>query len=241
MISGVMLGILVFFCPGSEAAPANDTAVSAEEKLSNPEVLFKDFDYIIGPEDDLDIFVWRNKDLSKSVTVRPDGLISLPIIDDVRAGGFTTKELDDVITRKYRVLIKDPQVTVAIKNYRSKRVVVVGEVAQPGVYPIPGSLTVLEAITMAKYDKNRATLRSVMVVRQENGKPAAKRLDLIKALRGQDLKDNIQLKSGDVVFVPSSFIAELNIFIDLFFGKTKPVLDFYMAGYKSVKDPLLSQ
>jgi len=233
--------VLPFFLYTGSMAEEAGGSQALESYLSDTKTLLKNFEYIIGPEDELEVFVWRNPDLSKTVTVAPDGSIALPVIDEITASGLTVKELDKAITEKYCKIIKNPQVSVFIRGFRSKRVTVLGEVMHPGVYPITGRLSVLEIISMATYDKNRADLKSVMIVREEGGKPAAKRCNLVKAIRGKELNQNVQLQSGDIIFVPSSFIAEVNVFVDLFFGKTKPVLDFYLAGYKALRSPDSSQ
>lgn len=238
MFSTVIFAAVSSSLKGSEK---NEQSDSLRDYLSDTETLMKNFDYVIGPEDELEVYVWRNLDLSRTIIVRPDGKITLPVIDEIEAAGLTVEELDRFITEKYSKFIKEPQVSIFLKGFRSKRVTILGEVRQPGVYPIVGRLSVLEAISEAKYDKERANLKSVMVIREEKGAPLAKRLNLTMAIKGKQLDQNIILQPGDIVFVPSSFIAEVNTFVDLFFGKTKPAIDFYLGGYKAIYSPTNSQ
>lgn len=171
------------------------------EKLSN--TVSKDF--IIGAEDVLEITVWKNQDLSKLVQVRPDGRISLPIIRDVIAVGKTPSQLADEITMKLRDYVQNPAVAIAVREVNSYSVFLLGEVVKPGKYPLKSKTTLLQGITIAGGFTPAAARNQLVVFRLgENGTGE----QMVKAsyddivLRGI-VSQNIELKAGDTVVVPS--------------------------------------
>ena len=119
-----------------------------EGKAADERVHLTD-DYIIGQGDVLEVFVWRNEQLSRKVVVRPDGKVSLPLIQDLRAAGSTAIQLKSQITRRLDEYIDNPRVSVIVSEIRSYRVSVLGRVSNPGVYPISGNTTLVEAISLA--------------------------------------------------------------------------------------------
>lgn len=171
------------------------------EKLSN--IVSKD--YIIGAEDILDITVWRNQELSKEVQVRPDGRISLPLIGDVTAVGKTPTQLTDEITAKLKTYVQNPAVAIMVKSVNSYSVFVLGEVRNPGKYPLKSKTTLLQGITIAGGFTPIAARNQMVVFRfGENGAGE----QVLKAsyddivLRG-GVNQNIELKAGDTIVVPS--------------------------------------
>ena len=206
-------------------------AIEAEKSYErDAEAIMKNFDYIIGPEDVLEVFVWRHPDLSATVTVRPDGKISLPILDDVEVSGLTPKELDKSVTRGLSELIKDPRVTVIVRNFSSKKICVLGEVGKPGMYPLTGRLTIVEAIAMAAYTKNSAVLDSVILIRRDlDGTPKAMRVNMKKILKASKEEENILLQPNDVIFVPKSFISKLDDFLEFFTRKINPSIQWQLT------------
>jgi polysaccharide export outer membrane protein len=106
-------------------------------------------DYILGPEDILEIAVWKNNDLSKQVQVRPDGRISLPLVGDVSAVGKTPSQLTDEISSRLKAYMENPTVSILVKEVKSYQIYVLGEVNKPGKYPLTSKLTLLQAITVA--------------------------------------------------------------------------------------------
>ena len=173
-------------------------------------------EYIIGVGDVIDISVWENPDLNKEVIVRPDGKISFPLINDVRAQGLTITELDDEITLRLKDYIKYPDVSVSLKKIGGSRIIVLGEVGSPGVYSIEDRKTVLEAIALAGGFTRDAVLNSVIVIKGGFAHPEATRVNLASALRKGKLKEDIGLNAQDIVYVPKKFIANLNYFLKQF-------------------------
>jgi len=158
--------------------------------------------YVIGQGDVLEVFVWRNEQLSREVTVRPDGKISLPLIQDLQAEGFTALQLKDQITRKLKQYVQNPTVTVIVNAINSYKVSVLGKVASPGVYPITTRTTLVEAISMAGGFTEWANKRKITVIRSEEGKKKKLRINYKKIVSGKDPRQNITLTRGDTIIVP---------------------------------------
>ncbi len=157
-------------------------------------------DYRIGPEDELMISVWHEPELSQAVVVRPDGLITLPLLNELKVLGLTTDELQALLTEKLKTLVNDPQVTVIVKAVHSRNVFVVGNVAKQGVYPLGGKKTVLELIAEAGGLGPFAKTRSIYILRKIDGKEIRIPFNYKKALAGKS--DNPELFPGDMVVVP---------------------------------------
>ncbi|MGE5196891.1 MAG: polysaccharide biosynthesis/export family protein [Deltaproteobacteria bacterium] len=182
-----------------EAAPVAEVTPSLE--------------YTIGEEDTLQISVWQNPDLNQEVVVRPDGKISFPLIGDVQATGLTISELDRQMTEQLKEYIKYPEVSISIKKLGGKKVIVLGEVANPGVYSVTGMRNILEAIGRAGGFTKDAVASSVILIRGGFTNPQANRINLAKALTG-DMRQTAQLQSEDIIFVPKKFIANVNYFLN---------------------------
>ncbi len=157
-------------------------------------------DYRVGPEDELMISVWHEPELSQLVVVRPDGMITLPLLNELKVGGLTTEEMQALLTEKLKTLVNDPQVTVIVKAVHSRKVFLVGNVAKQGVYPLGGGKTVLELIAEAGGLGPFAKSRSIYVLRKENGKEIRLPFNYKKALSGKG--SNPELMPGDMVVVP---------------------------------------
>jgi polysaccharide export outer membrane protein len=171
-------------------------------------------EYAIGEEDILKISVWQNSDLDQEAIVRPDGMISFPLIGDVEARGLSITGLTAEITRRLSEFVKSPQVSISLKKMGGSKIVVIGEVVRPGVVSVTGAKTALEAIGQAGGFTKDAIASSIVLIRGGLTQPQAQRLNLSKALRGQEiLKQNIPLQSEDIIFVPKKFIADLNYFL----------------------------
>jgi polysaccharide export outer membrane protein len=155
--------------------------------------------YRIGPEDMLLISVWKNDAMSRSVLVRPDGKISLPLLNDVQAAGLTSLELRDVLTTKLKEFIPSPEVSVIVSDVRSLKVSVIGEVARPGRYELKSWATVLDALALAGGFTQYAT-RSRIVILHPEGK-TMKRIPFNYNKVSAD-QENFYLRNGDIVLVP---------------------------------------
>ena len=158
--------------------------------------------YVIGQGDVLEVFAWRNEQLSRQVTVRPDGKISLPLIQDLHAEGLTVLQLKERITRGFKQYVQNPTVTVIVSQINSYKINVLGKVASPGVYPITTKTTLLEAISMAGGLTEWAKKRKITVITQQGGKKKKIRINYKKIISGKDPSQNIILNRGDTIIVP---------------------------------------
>lgn len=162
-------------------------------------------DYIIGPEDVLEITVWRNADLSKVVAVRPDGRVSLPLIGDVGAAGRTAAQLAEAISEKLKEFKENPQVSIVVKEVNSYAIYVLGEVSKPGKYPLKSKTTLLQAITLASGFTPAAARNKIVVFRfgEQGGKDVKIKASYDDIIMRDESPQNIQLKPGDTIVVPS--------------------------------------
>jgi len=174
-------------------------------------------EYLVGVGDTLQISVWENDDLNKTVKVRPDGRVSFPLIDEVQAEGLTIARLDAEITGRLKEYVRYPDVSIALQEIGGQRVIVLGEVRTPGVYALGDNRSLLEVVALAGGFTSNAVLKSVVVIKGGLAQPQATRLDLNKYLnkgmlvRDRDrFTDNILLEPRDIVYVPKKFIADLN-------------------------------
>ena len=177
-------------------------------------------DYVLGTGDVLEISVYGQEEagLSQMVIIRPDGKISFPLVDDVQAAGLTPMQLDEAITKKLSKRIPNPEVTVSVADFPSSeyQVYVLGEVGMPGVFPIHGEMTLLEAVTMAGSPTKNAYLERVHVVRGGLKDPTIMSINLNNIIKHGQVNKDIVLKPGDIVYVPEQFIVKVNTVIDRF-------------------------
>jgi polysaccharide export outer membrane protein len=158
-------------------------------------------DYVIGPEDVLNISVWKNEALTRTVPVRPDGKISMPLLHDVHAAGLTAMQLRDKLATALAEFIPNPDVSVIVSEVRSFRVSVMGEVHKPGVLYFKSDATVLEALAMAGGFRDFASPSRIVVVRKDaSGKTVRIPFNYHRAVKSDG--ENIALKTGDVIVVP---------------------------------------
>jgi polysaccharide export outer membrane protein len=158
--------------------------------------------YVIGPEDVLDIIFWRDKDMSAEVTVRPDGRITLPLINEMQASGVTPEELRGALMTAAAKYVQDPNVTVVVKAINSRKVFITGQVGKPGAYSLTAPTTVMQLIALAGGLHEFADAKNIIIMRTENGRPMAYAFNYKDVLKRKNLKQNIELKPGDTVVVP---------------------------------------
>jgi len=158
--------------------------------------------YVVGPEDVLTIVVWREKDLSNDVTVRPDGRITLPLINEVVAQGLTPDQLRDQLKAQFDKYVEDSSVSVVVKQINSRKVFITGMVGKPGAYPLTSTMTVLQLISMAGGLNEFARAKEIVVMRTENGAPKAIKFNYEDVRKGRKLQQNIELRPADTVLVP---------------------------------------
>lgn len=158
--------------------------------------------YQIGPGDLLEVSVWKNEQVSRKVLVRPDGQISLPLLNDVQAAGSTPMELRERLAKLLVEFIPSPEVSVIVEAVASAGVSVIGEVKEPGRFPLQGRLTVLDAIALAKGFTEFASRGDVTILRSSPSEKARIEFDYKSAISESGAAENIELRPGDIVVVP---------------------------------------
>ena len=161
-------------------------------------------EYLIGGEDVLDVSVWRDADLSRTVPVRPDGFISLPLLGEVEAAGRTPAELAKLIGEKLKPFVQEPNVAVIVREVNSARVYVTGEVARPGAYPLRGRISVLQAIALAGGFSDFADKDGIVVIRtsKDGAQIPVRYDDLVSDSNDKGASRDFPLHPGDTVVVP---------------------------------------
>jgi polysaccharide export outer membrane protein len=158
-------------------------------------------DYVIGPEDVLHVAVWKESDLTATLPVRPDGKISLPLLNDVQAAGLTPMQLADSLTEKLKKYVASPRVTVVVTAINSKRIYLVGEVGHTGATPMLPNMTVLQALSSAGLTQF-ANTKKIYVMRVQNGKQIKLPVNYRKLVKGEMMEQNYPLQPGDTIVVP---------------------------------------
>ncbi|MPY87924.1 MAG: sugar transporter [Luteitalea sp.] len=184
---------------GASVPPATDGAGSATAPSDTETSVKPPPDYVIGSEDVLGVVFWRDQEMSGDVTVRPDGMITLPLIQDIKAAGLPPDALRAQIQKAASKYIQDPTVTVVVRQINSRKVFISGEVLRPGAYPLTGSMTVLQLLAVAGGLSEFADAKEIKVMR-----PGGQILEFNykDVSQGKELEQNVQLKPGDTVIVP---------------------------------------
>jgi polysaccharide export outer membrane protein len=203
MISYCAAGLLAAAQESSskkESKPAVKAASAPDE--SKAVAATTDPAYVIGEEDVLSINVWKDPEVSRTVPVRPDGKISLPLINDVQAAGLSPVQLGMAITERLRKFMADPQVTVIVTQINSRRIYIMGEINRAGAFPLLPNMTVLQALSSAGGFTQFANLKGIYVLRSESGKQTKFPFNYKDVIRMQRTEQNIVLKPGDTIVVP---------------------------------------
>jgi protein involved in polysaccharide export with SLBB domain len=179
--------------------------------------------YVLQVGDEISIKVFRNSDLDDNVKIGPDECISLMFFQNVKVAGMTVEKLGGELTRRYAKYIRDPVISVVVRNFANQRIFVGGEVEHPGLLPISGKLTVLGAVVQAGGFKATARMDNVILLRNSGNEQAvAMKLNVKEMMKGD--KPDIPLQSFDLVYVPLSKIARMDRFVDQYLRQTIPVL-----------------
>jgi len=194
----IVLGPLAHAAAGQEAqgaAAAAPTPATAGVAVAP--------DYVIGADDVLSIMFWRDKDLSApDLVVRPDGMVTLPLLNDVQAAGRTPEQLGNAIRDAARKYVEDPNPTVIVKEIKSRRVFITGRIEKPGPYPLNGKTTILQLIAMAGGLREYVDGKNISLMRTDQGKQSVYAFNYQDVVKKKYLHQNIELKPGDVVVVP---------------------------------------
>jgi polysaccharide export outer membrane protein len=213
------LGLVLSGC-STDGTSQNAKKVSISEMEQAPQVA----KFVLGPGDKVTIAVWRNNDLSSTQTITPSGQVHCHLAGDIQAAGMSIMELKDTVTEKLSHYLVNPQVAITVESYVSQRVFVLGEVNRPGVFPIAGSMNAIEAISAAQGFTLNAAPNSVVLVRKGAQEPQLTVLKLGKAIEKGALQQNVMLAGGDVVYVPSSPIADVERFFIRFRNIILPIV-----------------
>ena len=182
----------------STTQPQSATTSPSRSPVASP-TLPKD--YVIGVEDVLNVVFWREKDLSAEVVVRPDGKISLPMLNDVPAAGMTPEQLAAEVQKAATKFVREPGATVIVKEIRSRKVYVIGEVAKPGTFPLGSEMNVMQIIAQAGGFLETANKGDVVIVRTENGQERRYKFNYNDVVKGKNVKQNIPLLPGDTILI----------------------------------------
>jgi polysaccharide biosynthesis/export protein len=192
----VCIAVLMGFGSAPNAQNATPANTSSAAAVVPPP------DYVIGPNDRLSVVFWREKELSADVIVRPDGKISLPLLNDVHASGLTPDQLRLRVADEAKRYVTDPMPTVVVTEIHSRKVFITGEIEKPGEYELNGPTTVLQLIAMAGGVREYADKEKILILRQEDGKEIGRRFNYKDVLAQRNMQQNILLKPGDTVVVP---------------------------------------
>ncbi len=200
----VTVGIigLAVFCLSIPIAYAQTEKEVLLKKQSQAEVPADSASYVIGSEDVLYIHVWKEEHLSKTVPVRMDGKISLPLIDEIQAAGLTPLQLKELLMQKLKEFVDIPNISVMVMDANSFKVYVSGQVKTPGVYRLRSETSLLQIIPMAGGFTDWANQKKILVIRKENGKEKRITVNYKKIIKGDDPNSNLILKAGDTIIVP---------------------------------------
>jgi polysaccharide export outer membrane protein len=195
----VCLMLLVFVGAGLEAQDNADQSAAKSGMAAN--AVETPADYVIGADDTLHVSVWKEPDLTATLPVRPDGKISLPLLNDVPAAGLTPMQLAASITSLLKKYIADPRVTVVVTAMNSRRIFVTGEVAHPGAEPLLPHMTMLQALASAGFTQF-ANVKKIYLLRTENGQQVKLPFNYKEVVKGRHPEQNIMLRPGDTIVVP---------------------------------------
>jgi polysaccharide export outer membrane protein len=198
----IFLG-LVFLMNGACAARQKAVSQSEHQITEAQEVtLSASGEYVLGAEDVLEILVWRNEALSRTVSIRPDGKISLPIIGDLQAAGLTATQLRDSIKERLQEYKETPEVSVIIREVNSLAVFILGEVARPGKLQLRSETTLLQALSLSGGFTQYADPDNILLLRRENGGETRIRVRYKDIVSGKNPDGNLLLRRGDTILVP---------------------------------------
>ena len=189
--------------PSSSQASSSKPATPPSPDLPKSAPGVRPESYVIGAEDVIDVFVWKEPDMSKTVPVRPDGMISLPLVGEVKAAGYTPVQLQDVLADSMKKYVSEPQVTVVVEKVASLNFNIVGEVTHPGYFPLTRRMTVLDAIALAGGFRDFAKTKKIYVLRTAaDGSQERLPFNYRQVIKGQNSQQNIELQPKDTIVVP---------------------------------------
>jgi len=195
------IGTLILLMVTNMGYPQADKEILSKKEAQS-EVAVDGNRYTIGAEDVLYIHVWKEETLTRTVPVRMDGKISLPLIQEVTAAGLTPLQLKEVLMRKFKEFVENPIVSVTVVEANSFKVYVTGLVRSPGVYRLRSETNVVQMISLAGGFTDWANSKKILIVRKEEGREKRIKINYKRIMAGKDLDSNIILKAGDTIIVP---------------------------------------
>ncbi len=203
-ILSIFSAVLVASIPITLSHAQEDSALKVSVgAVKSPEATKSNDDtYIIGPSDIIEIQVWKEPELSRVVPVRPDGMITVPLINDVKAAGLTPLELKKNIEEKIKDFVEAPEVSVLVRENSSQRIYVIGKVQRPGEYRLTKDLTVLQALSLVGGLSEWADSDDIVILRRVGGKEERIPFDYKKVISGRKVEQNIYLQPNDTIIVP---------------------------------------
>lgn len=196
-----IVGLAIFLISNQIAYPQSEKEV-LQKKQAQAEIAADSDRYIIGAEDILYIHVWKEEQFSRTIPVRIDGKISLPLMDEIQAAGQTPLQLKELLTQKLKEFVENPTVTVIVMESNSFQVYISGEIRKPGAYRLKTETSLLQFIPLAGGFTEWANQKKILIIRKEDGKEKRIIVNYKKIIKGEDPKSNIILKSGDTIIVP---------------------------------------
>lgn len=227
----VFIGLMVS-CAGPTKQARNVHQLINESAITQPK---SPPEYRLGMGDVIDVKFFRNVEFNETVTIRPDGRISLPRVGEILVTGMTPMQLDSVITRTYDEFVVDPDITVIVRQFSGNQVYVLGEVHKPGGYTLTKDMTLLQALAQAGGAMRFAKLNSVMLLRKdESAKIFATKIDLLRPVKNEGNgtleAGNYYLRPQDIVYVPKTAIASAADFMRMVYSGFLPPLDLYLRA-----------
>lgn len=205
ILSGLLLLMSVGVISVAAAPPAPPPGTPAKPPSAPPD------NYILVAGDQIEVNVFGEPDLSRTVTIKPDGVVALPLVNQVKASGKTAAQLEAELTKLYGKYLRAPSVSIIVRQFRMHRVYVMGEVTKPGRYDITDDMNVLDALTSAGGVTDKANLDAVQLSRVENGKSKAIPIKMSQVVQGKDPGQNVKLQNGDLLYVPRRGMTFLEI------------------------------
>jgi polysaccharide export outer membrane protein len=224
-------------CGGSKPMPEADVIAPGQGGTSEEAaVLPEPQPYTMAIGDLLNIKFFYYPEYDFTAAVRPDGMVTVPLLGEVKASGVRPKDLESLIRARYADVLAEPEVTVMVTEFASQRYFVFGEVVSPGAYALYGNATLLDAIAQAGNIRPTGRWDSVILMRKApDGSYVARKVDVEATLSGRDT-EVVYLLPADIIYVPMSAIAKVDEFVDQFFNRLTPVWRFYILG-RDVVDP----
>jgi polysaccharide export outer membrane protein len=210
----------------TKSTSVTDTPTPAEEVPEEVRIT----EFILGPGDEIEITVYRHDDLKRTIQIDPSGIITYPLVGDIKAAGLSIFQLRDKIRDGLSKYIINPQVSIAVTAVQSQKIIVLGEVNSPGLFSLDSPMTVLEAMSQAGGFTVDAKRKNVLLIRGGLENPKLVKLNLDDALNKGDLSQNIYLQNGDIIYVPATFIANVSRFFEHLSKIISPIVSME-SGY----------